>query len=114
MKKVVRYTLVLSLVGVIADKAINTHTRRYIATFSKQPFYTFRKEFMTRLRQHGIKASLLLTNVNTDRLQHFHGKSGWYAKRNFIPLRVKIGANRLLLISVNRWGLSRRYYSLLL
>ncbi len=97
-----------TLVGRVSSKATTIKFSRYLKHYKLASLSTFESDFVKQLQVNGIAAKRYAGAVSLDQLQKFDGGDS-YAKLNYQSVAMKLGNNRLLLLSINKMGAKRNY-----
>jgi hypothetical protein len=97
------------LVDIAINNAVTSGFDHYLSTYSLASVRSIQTEFIRHLRKHGVKATAF-RKVDVDSLQRSHQDNKEYATRDFRPYKIKMGKNKLLVVSTQLIGAERKYY----
>lgn len=95
---------------VVSDIATDDFSK-HLSKIDQQQLTSLGPEFVAQLRKHGIKASMAHGQIDTQFLKAFkNGNNQQYAQEDYRPLAIQVGADRLLLLTIQQVGALRGYY----
>lgn len=98
-----------TLIGRVSSKTSTLKFSHYLKKFSVADLYRFQSQFVQKLEANNISAKRYAGLIPTSKLQDFDGDEETYAKLDYKPLAIRLGNNRLLLLSINKFGAKRDY-----
>jgi hypothetical protein len=98
----------------LLDMAINdadsTGFRHYLESYKLNNLSSeLRTNFVKGLKKHNIKAKRV-ARIDTEKLDDSGLNKTQYAIKDYRPLAIKIGPEKLLIVSINAAGATRKYY----
>lgn len=98
-----------TLIGRVSSKTTTLMFSHYLKKFTVANLSQFESQFVQKLEANQISAKRYAGLVPTSKLQDFDGSDKTYAKLDYKPLAIRLGNNRLLLLSINKFGAKRDY-----
>ena len=98
----------------LINRMISDQFQQYLSHYSLKSIADIRTTFTTQLKEHQMNAHVYERPIDIKKLHSTHGKEvKQFASKDFTPLVAQVGKNKLLIVSVDAVGATRRYYSLI-
>ncbi len=99
------------LLDVAINGGVTSQFNRYLQNYTMDWMRVMQIEFIARLASNNMNAKAYFTPIDLRTLTATNGNYSKIASKNFMPLRVALGNNKMLLISINEYGAVRDYYA---
>jgi hypothetical protein len=101
------------LLEVAVNEAVTDQFQQYLSHYPLNSVANIRAEFSARLKAHQMNVSVYNQALDVKQLNARHSKDvNHFAAVDFTPFVAKVGLHKLLIISVEKIGAERQYYSI--
>jgi hypothetical protein len=98
------------LLDMAISDSVTKQFDEHIQLYNLSSLVSLKPEFINNLQKNGVEAVSFDEPIRVDRLNYFNNDKNLYATRNYQPYLGHVGADKLLLFSINRIGSERYYY----
>lgn len=99
------------LLCIATAAAANSKLTTHLNTLGTDELADLDENLVEVISEKGVKASLIMTPINFDKLGKFKSDEPNVAKKDFTPLKEELGVDKLIVIDLNAAGAYRPYSS---
>ncbi|NML42445.1 hypothetical protein HHL11_01705 [Ramlibacter sp. G-1-2-2] len=97
------------LLCLAAAQVANSGASGHVETLDVNEFNPVRDQIADALRKKGMQVVVIPDALDLETLAELPGDRDRAAMRNFAPLRQKYGVDKMVVVSLEAWGLQRNY-----
>ncbi len=98
-----------TLVGRVSSRATTIRFSNYLKKHASSNLSMVQSEFVDKLQANGIPAKRYAGVIPLKKLGKYNGDDKIYADLDYKPVAIQLGNDRLLLLSINKFGAKRNY-----